>query len=149
MSPRLFRKFVQPYHKKFVEACHAMGESDPFIHICGDTSPILEDIADCGYRSVSIDNRVDLAFAKEKIGSRAMIVGNVDPVAAFYSGTPDQVRAAVRKCFRQGWDSPCGYMIAPGCGTAYGTPMENTFAYMAEARKCAAYPVDPANFEEE
>lgn len=149
ISPRLFRKFVQPYHQEFVKACHAMGENDPCIHICGDTSAILEDMADCGYTTVSIDNKVDLGEAKRRIGDRAFLVGNVDPVNVFYNGTPEQMRAAVRKCFRQAWDSPCGFMIAPGCGTAYGTPMENALTYMDEARKCAGYPVDPANFEEE
>ena len=40
-----------------------MGEMDPCIHICGDTSPILEDMADCGYTTISIDNKVDLEDA--------------------------------------------------------------------------------------
>ena len=149
ISPRLFRKFVEPYHQEFVKACHEMGENDPCIHICGDTSPILEDMADCGYTTISIDNKVDLEDAKRRIGSRAFLVGNVDPVNCFYSGTPRKMKQAVRKCFRQCWDSPCGFMIAPGCGTAYGTPMANALAYMEEARRCAKYPVNPANFEED
>ena len=149
ISPRLFRKFVEPYHQEFVKACHEMGEMDPCIHICGDTSPILEDMADCGYTTISIDNKVDLADAKRRIGGRAFLVGNVDPVNCFYSGTPRKMKQAVRKCFRQCWDSPCGFMIAPGCGTAYGTPMANALAYMEEARRCAKYPVNPANFEED
>ena len=149
ISPRLFRKFVEPYHQEFVKACHEMGEMDPCIHICGDTSPILEDMADCGYTTISIDNKVDLEDAKRRIGNRAFLVGNVDPVNGFYNGTPRKMKAAVRKCFRQCWDSPCGFMIAPGCGTAYGTPMANALAYMEEARRCAKYPVNPANFEED
>lgn len=149
ISPRLFRKFVQPYHQKFVAACHAMGESDPGIHICGDTSPILEDIADCGYRTVSIDNKVDLADAKRRIGDRAFLLGNVDPVNVFFNGTEKEMRRAVRRCYRKAWDNPCGFMLAPGCGTAYGTPVENAMIYMDEARKCARYPVDPTYFMEE
>ena len=148
ISPQMFREFALEPERRLTQEVQAYGI--PFsIHICGDTSPILEDMADCGYTTISIDNKVDLEDAKRRIGNRAFLVGNVDPVNGFYNGTPRKMKAAVRKCFRQCWDSPCGFMIAPGCGTAYGTPMANALAYMEEARRCAKYPVNPANFEED
>jgi uroporphyrinogen decarboxylase len=108
----------------------------------------LEDIADCGYAAFSLDNVVDLAVAKERIGSRIHLIGNVDPSNVLYLGTPEIVRTAVRECFRKAGDSPGGYTIATGCDTVYGTPLENSFAFMAEAREQARIQPRPKKFQE-
>ena len=63
---------------------------------------------------------------------RAFLLGNVDPVNVFFNGTEEEMRRAVRRCYRKAWDNPCGFMLAPGCGTAYGTPVENALIYMDE-----------------
>lgn len=36
------------------------------IHICGNTTKILSDIADCGFSTFSLDNLVDLAEVKDQ-----------------------------------------------------------------------------------
>lgn len=147
LSKQRFQTFALPYSKQFVTGCQEMGSGGVGVHICGDTSSILEEVAACGYASFSIDNVVDLKTAKERIGSQIPLSGNVDPVGVMYRGTPAEVRAAVRQCCRDAWDSPKGYVIATGCDTVYGTPLENAYAFMSEARKCARYPYSPQNFQ--
>lgn len=146
ISSAMFREFVLPYSTQFVSACAEMGLKKVAVHICGDTTPILEDICECGYTTVSLDNIVDLTTAKNRIGHRVHLMGNVDPVSLYWE-TPEIVKAAVREGCKKAWDTPCGYTIATGCDMVYGTPMENAFAFMEEARKCAKYPMQPANFE--
>lgn len=147
LSKPRFRSFVLPYSQKLVAGCKAMGATGVGVHICGDTTNLLEDVVECGYTSFSIDNVVDLAVAKERIGAKIPLIGNVDPVNILYRGTSEDVRQAVRACCRKAWDSPKGYIIATGCDTVYGTPLENAYAFMEEARKCAQFPYDPANFQ--
>ncbi|MDD3895002.1 MAG: uroporphyrinogen decarboxylase family protein, partial [Syntrophomonadaceae bacterium] len=110
-----FQEFVVPYARRFVEGCAAIKPGPMSCHICGDTSKLLNDMADCGYKILSLDNRVDLEFAKEQVGNRVHLIGNVDPISIIFLGTPDQVRAGVRECFKKTWDSPCGFTIATGC----------------------------------
>ena len=102
----------------------------------------MEDIVECGFNSFSIDNAVDLAVAKERVGDKIPLVGNVPPTDVMYMGTPEQVRQSVRDCFAKAWDSPKGFTISTGCDCPYGTPMENALAYIDEAKKCASMPYD-------
>ena len=146
LSKKHFRSFVLPYSQRFIYSCMKLGAPPITGHICGDTTNLLEDLVECGYHALSLDNRVDLAVAKEKIGHLVGLIGNVDPVEKLYAGTTEDVRAAVRECMRKAWDSPKGYTIGVGCDSVYGVPLENVFAYMNEARKCAQYPLNPENF---
>ena len=140
LSPARFREFVYPYNKEFVDTCCKIRPNCVSVHICGDTTPLLEEIVNCGFSAFSIDNAVDLAVAKERIGDKIPLIGNVPPTDIMYIGTPEQVRQSVRECFRKAWDSPRGFTISTGCACPYGTPLENALAYMDEAKKCATMP---------
>lgn len=146
LSKKHFREFVLPYSRRIVEGCRSFAPISVSVHICGNTTQILEDIVECGYGTISLDNKVDLAVAKERIGSQIRLMGNVDPVEVMYYGTTDMVKAAVKACCRKAWDNPKGYTISTGCDTVYGMPIENAYAFMDEARKCIRYPMAPENF---
>ena len=118
------------------------------MHICGDTTQNLVAMAESGVDTLSLDNMVDLADAKERIGDKVTISGNVNPIDVMLGGTPETVEKAVKECFRKGWGSPKGFVICTGCDTPMYAPFENIDAYMAAARKCAKYPVNPAVFAE-
>ena len=146
LSPARYREFVQPYNLAFIAGCKEKGADAVSTHICGDTTILLEEIANCGFNSFSMDNAVDLAEAKRRIGDKIALVGNVPPTDIMYMGTPDQVRAAVRECFRKACDSPQGFTISTGCDCPYGTPDANVIAYLDEAKYCASLPQQPENF---
>ena len=95
---------------------------------------------------MDIDNLVDLGYAKDQIGDTVHISGNVSPTETLFPGTPAQVAEEVKVSFRKAWDSPDGFTISTGCDSAWGTPIENSLAFVKEARKCARYPLDPQNF---
>ena len=46
-------------------------------------------------------------FAKETVGDKMSIMGNVSPIEIL-EGTPDSIQAAVIDCFRKCWDNPRG-----------------------------------------
>ncbi len=147
ITRKMFQKFVVPYSRPIVQSCEAIKPGPVFCHVCGDTTKVLDDLVDCGYKVLSLDNVVDMAIAKEKVGDKVFLVGNVDPIGVLHLGTPEDVKMAVRECCEKTWNSPGGYMISTGCDSAYGTPMENSLTFMAEARKCAKFPMNPENFK--
>lgn len=64
LSRKQFEEFVEPYTKKLNERIHSLGHLI-FYHICGDSTPILKNMANTGVDFISVDHNVDLAVAKE------------------------------------------------------------------------------------
>ena len=146
LSPKQFREFVIPYYVKVMDKWKEWGSRGSGFHICGDTTKLLETFPEMGIRGVSIDSAVDIAVAKDLVGDKLSIMGNVSPIEIL-RGTPESIEQAVIDCFRKCWDNPRGFTIAPGCDVPVQTSLENIDAYMSAARKCAKYPVQPANWE--
>ena len=146
LSPKQFREFVIPYYVKVMDKWKEWGSRGSGFHICGDTTKLLETFPEMGIRGVSIDSAVDIAVAKDLVGDKLSIMGNVSPIEIL-RGTPESIEQAVIDCFRKCWDNPRGFTIAPGCDIPVQTSLENIDAYMRAARKCAKYPVQPANWE--
>lgn len=146
LHKKQYREFVLPYTIDLVKDIHDAGGMVCY-HICGDTTEIVEDMVESGCDMLSIDNRVDLNHAKNKVGDKLPLLGNVDPVEVMYLGTPADVDAAVKECLKKGFDSPNGYILATGCDLAGNLPLENIDQFMASARKYGKWPLDPANFE--
>jgi uroporphyrinogen decarboxylase len=141
ISPRLFREFSLPYLKRLIEFIHLNGKSVT-LHICGKTEKVWEAMADAGADCISIDNDASLSGARESVGHRLRIMGNVKPSEIMLQGTPADVRRAVFDCVAQAWDSPKGYIIASGCSLPTETPFANIQAMMDAAREIG-WPVAP------
>ncbi len=146
ISRKLFREFSFPYLKELVDAIKEVNGHAPSIHICGNTKNIWSDVADAGLGSFSIDDKMDLREAKEAVGERIALVGNVKPTETMYLGTPDDVERDAKECLRKAYDTPKGYVLALGCGLPHGTPPENIHARLNTARKFGQYPLNPDNF---
>ncbi len=106
-------------------------EKPAILHICGDSTPLLEMMADTGVAGVSLDHLVDIRKAKELVGDRVAIIGNINPPDTLFLGSPEDVRAESLECIARGVD-----ILAPGCGIPPGTKLENIRA-MAEAANAA------------
>lgn len=132
ISPHTYVKWAFPYQKKVIEAWKAYG-ARTLLHICGNSSKVLQHYADTGADIVEIDHKVDLAYAKEAIGDRTCIMGNVDTVSALLLGTPDDVRQASLTCIEKaGHDG--AYVLGSGCMVSRDTPVENVRAMVDVAR---------------
>ena len=137
-----YETFVKPYTIELVDYIHSKHLSVGY-HICGKTSHILDDMADTGCNTISLDNSVDLHLAKELVGQRVCLMGNVDPVGVMLLGTPEQVEQDVKRCFGIMYDSPKGYILSAGCEVPANTPDENLDAFMAAGRYYGKYPYRP------
>ena len=110
-------------------------DAPTMVHICGDTGPMLADFAKVGAAAFSLDHAVDMRAAKEALGGRSAIVGNIDPVSVIMSGTAEDVRRESQRCFDEA-GAGGGFIIGPGCAVPYGTPIENIRAMVEEDRYC-------------
>ncbi|ATW28383.1 uroporphyrinogen decarboxylase family protein [Candidatus Formimonas warabiya] len=146
LRKNVYENFVAPYTKELFDYFHSKG-SGACYHICGDTTSITESMVDTGCDALSIDNRVDMAVVKAKVGHRVPIMGNVDPVGVVYQGDRESIFAGVKEAVGKSYDSPCGYTISTGCDIPIRTSMENMLSLMEAARYYGKMPLDPKKFD--
>ena len=133
ISPESFRRFVAPFLKDLVDRIKSKGKY-AMIHICGDTTPVLEDIADIAPSCFSLESKVDLRNAKKILGGRVCVAGNVAPGGAFLSGTPEAVVAEAKACV-EAWGEGGGYVLTLGCDYTKDVPLDNAMALMSLKEK--------------
>jgi len=140
ISRKHFIEFSVPILKWANEEIKKHKNVPTYLHICGDVRDRLDLMADTGVDAISIDNMVDLGFAKEAVGDRVCIIGNVDPVRTLLLGSPADVERDSRHCIAQaGKDG--GFILAPGCGVAPDTAPANLEMMTATARAYGRYPL--------
>lgn len=147
IGPRSFEEFVAPYLKQLIDYIHSRGKSVT-LHICGKTSRIWESMCDAGADCLSIDNAASLSAAKQTVGHRARLMGNVKPSEVMLQGNPALVRRAVFQCVAEAFDNPRGYIVASGCSLPTETPFANIDA-MLDAVREIGFPADLSKLKEE
>lgn len=128
VSARIYEELVLPHLKRFIKSL----QIPAILHVCGDTEPILDMMADTGARILSLDQCMDLAKAKDKVAGRCGVGGNVDPVNVLLLGTVDDVKRETLRCLKQGGRK--GYVLMAGCAVSPRTPIENIRAMIDTAR---------------
>jgi [methyl-Co(III) methylamine-specific corrinoid protein]:coenzyme M methyltransferase len=113
-----YEKFALPYQKKIVDAMKELDVAT-VLHICGNTTNGLGIMDKTGVNGISVDQRVDVKAAKGNV-ENAIIIGNLDPVAVLWNGSPDDIAAASKKAL----DAGVG-LLSPGCGIVSMTPTTN------------------------
>ena len=77
---------------------------------------------------VDCDFMVDMEQAADILPETTCICGNFNPVEVMYQGTPEMVKAEVRRCKILGRRNH--NFIAPGCEVPKDTPTENMLALL-------------------
>jgi hypothetical protein len=133
ISPSHFETYCLPVYRAFCR--HFRDEPILiYIHVCGNSDPILEMLADTGADTVEpLDplGGVSVADAKRRIGDRVCLMGGLNTIT-LARGTPDEVRAeALQKCSEGG---PEGYILAAGDMVPPLTTLANLHAMIGAAR---------------
>lgn len=124
ISPQLYRQFALPHEQRIFEAVHDMGALAR-LHICGNTSKILNSMVESGADIIDLDYMVDMESASAKYGDRVSFCGNFDPVAVLLQGSPEDVYRASIHCMEIGGSRA---FSAGGCEVPMWTPDENLHA---------------------
>ncbi|HXR97967.1 MAG TPA: uroporphyrinogen decarboxylase [Terriglobales bacterium] len=129
-----YRQFVLPYNQRLAAGIQSLGI--PAIYFSTGTSGYLETVAEVGAQVLSLDWRITLADAFQRLRKlpRPMpaLQGNLDPVlliaggAALRDAVDQQLRAMAGKN---------GYIFNLGHGILPETPVENVLAVIAQVRQ--------------
>lgn len=142
ISPKQFREFSLPALKKNINKIKEKTGGAPGIHICGKSKELWEDVVNAGISNFSIDNAEDLEEAKNIMGDRVVITGNVPPVDIVYRGEKEAIFKSVKECIKKGHDSKKGYILSTGCQIPMHTPIENIEMFMEAGKTYGKYPID-------
>lgn len=121
LGPELYRKYGFPYEQRLVNAIHDRGALAK-LHICGNTAPLLPDLAKLGADIFDLDWMVDFPDAVKQLQGASAVNGNFDPVAVLQEGTPAQIRQAVMERLAVNSNTT---IISAGCEVPRDTPHEN------------------------
>jgi [methyl-Co(III) methanol-specific corrinoid protein]:coenzyme M methyltransferase len=117
LSGEMFDEFAKPYIKdSFSGATHAKN----VLHICGDTTILLDHMIATGAHALSIEEKVQPEKAVELVNGRAALVGNIGVVRPLLQGTPEDCFKEAQRVWKAGFD-----VVAPGCGLAARVPLAN------------------------
>lgn len=130
ISPEMYRTFAFDHQRTMAKEVQEYG-IPLSLHICGNASEIIEDMAQTGARIIEIDWKVDMARAKSIIGERAVIMGNVDPSDPLVWGTPEQVIEKSASVIRD--TGGLGVFLSSGCAMGFNTPDANVSAMVKAA----------------
>jgi uroporphyrinogen decarboxylase len=127
ISRRAFAKFCLPPLIEFVDWAKKRGVPT-WLHVCGNTADKWDLMIDTGAACLSLDQKVDLAAARQVCKGRVCVAGNIDPVHVMDQGGIDDVLVAARHCLEAG--GPDGFILTTGCEMTPTTPLGNVQAMM-------------------
>ena len=118
VGPEFYQQFVWPYEKRLVDALHAMG-TRVRLHICGNTTAILELMGQLGCDIVDLDFMVPMDKARRAMGPTQVCWATSIRCACCVASTPETIRAAIAQCHRQ---TGPRYIVGAGCEVPRATP---------------------------
>jgi uroporphyrinogen decarboxylase len=137
VSPQMFERVARPYEERLISDL-AADNIFVVIHICGDTSRILDTLAqydNCGFE---IDYKTDAAKAKQTAGKRHVLFGNIDPSGVLTNGSVQDVKKATCQLVSM-WKPGGRFVLNAGCAIPPTAPPENIRAMIETARECGQY----------
>ena len=124
-----FQAFSLAYTQRVLDQ---LDRSVPAIVFTKGRGPWLDAIADSGADVVGVDWTVDLARARDRVGGRVALQGNLDPMVLF--GGEAAVRAEVRRVLDT-FGSYDGHIFNLGHGIHQLTPPESVAALVDEVHR--------------
>lgn len=123
ISPTSFEEFVSPYLTPVFDYIRERGKVCS-LFVCGNATKNIESMCKSKPDNISIDENVDLAYAKEICQRYGVSLGgNIKLTLTMLFGTPlDNIREAENLMEIGGKK---GYILSPGCDIPYDTPPEN------------------------
>ena len=130
IGPRLYNDVVWEFEKRYVDAIHEKGGMVR-IHICGNTTDIVDGMTRLGAEILDIDSLAPFDKARGDAGPEQVLLGNIDPVRVLRDGTPFSVMKEIETCWNQ---AKPNYIVGAGCEVPRDTPEENMMALTQFAR---------------
>ena len=124
LSHAAYREFSLAYMQRILASLKRThgGQRVPNIVFTKGGGQWLEAIADIGCDAIGLDWTTDLGEARQRVGQRVALQGNLDPMALFAS--PDKVETEARRVL-DSFGADTGHVFNLGHGISQFTPPEN------------------------
>jgi len=123
ISPRTYERYSWGYEQRIFSAWREHGIDAGLLHICGDSSKVLERYRDTGAGLIELDSAVDLRDAHRRLDGSVTLVGNVDTVTELLQAEAAVTAAAAERCIEQ--TGGRSFILGSGCIVPRNTPVEN------------------------
>ena len=130
VGPGIYKEFIWPSEKKIVDGLHEAG-AHVRLHICGRTQQLFPEMGKLGCEIIDLDWMAPIAEARRQMGPGQILLGNIDPVAVAWKGTPAQIGESLAQCHRHAGEK---YIVGAGCEIVRNSPLENVEAMRDYAR---------------
>jgi uroporphyrinogen decarboxylase len=143
MSPKMYRQIVKPIHADYISFIKSRTKARLFFHTDGDVFDLIPDFIEMGVDvlnpiQTSAGKMSNLEELKRKFGKNIILCGAIDTHHVLPFGTPDEVRAEVKRIIEiLGKDG--GYMLAAVHTILPDVPAENVLAMVDAALEFGAY----------
>ncbi len=135
IGPDLYRSLALPWEKKLFSRLRSTTDKVLSLHICGDTTAILDAMAQSEAHVLEIDHFVELNNAFDKVEDHVALWGNIDPVGILLNGDAPCVKQKALELLSKAQAAPSRrFVLSSGCTLAPETPAENLFAMFEAAR---------------
>lgn len=124
-----YETFALPYEKAIIQRLQAKGV--PVVLYVRGATGWLERLRETGADVISLDWRVPIAEARQRLGADQVVQGNLDPGVLL--GHPDHVRERALKLYREGGGR--GHIMNLGHGILPSTPRECAKAFVEAAQQ--------------
>jgi MtaA/CmuA family methyltransferase len=136
ISPQMYRSFALPYQRMLAEEFRRAGIVFDF-HICGNATPILQDMVSAGAAFLEIDEKTDMAVARQEVRDRCGVAGPISPRLLRFGSSAD-VHTACTQVLQE-WMPQGGLLLGPGCSLVADTPEENLRTMIRCAEESGQY----------
>jgi len=131
LSPQDYDTFALPYQQRVVEQVKATHPDTPLILYISGSAGILERMGKSGVDIISVDWTVDMADARQRLGYKMNVQGNMDPGVLF--GSQDFIRDRILDTIRKAGNR--GHIFNLGHGVLPGTPEDNVRFFFETAKQ--------------
>ncbi len=130
LSPQDYETFALPYQQQVFKQVKATHPDTPLILYINGSAGLLERMSKSGANIVSVDWTVDMAEARQRLGSGIGVQGNLDPCALF--GSKEFIRDRILETVRKAGKG--GHILNLGHGVLPPTPEENVAFFFETAK---------------
>lgn len=134
ISRKMWVEYGLPYTKRLVRSIKN-NRVKVMMHICGNTADRLDTFLETGIDAMSLDEKVDLAYAREIMGDSICLWGNVSPSNTLSFKKPKEVELEAKACIEKGKGKRGNFVLCSGCMVPAEVPADNLRAMADTARK--------------
>jgi len=135
ISAEQFQEFVVPYYRRLFDS---FPEAVILLHNDSDTTHLLDLLPDCGIDLFHFGYEVDVGVAKERLGQRVALMGNLAPTDVLLRGSDEEFQQESRRIIETGKVGG-GFVFSTGGEVNPDTSPERVRALLEYARRYGRY----------